>query len=156
MKKIILAIFIITCSSNLGCTGSKTQGNFTTRTPKASQETFANQAVSLIHDRGTPTKTIFHFAHSTSDPFGRRLTNQLTKSGYGVIQHRGERSKGETMIGYILDEVESGVVRLTLMLDAELYSQIYVIDADRTIKASPWVHQEKTETNSPQRSATQR
>lgn len=128
-------IFIATCAS---CTHRSDLGNFSTFTPSPIQRDIASQVADSIRASNPPAQTIVHFLHSTRDPFGRQLTQELTRAGYGVVDHRSSKTDSEVPIAYIVDEIEPKVLRVSLIFGSTMRSQVFLVDEDLRIESGPW------------------
>lgn len=142
-KSLFYLSVLASCAATTSCARSHSYGNYTTRTPKVVQQRLAGHAARIIREGEAPARTILHFEHSNRDAFGRQLSNELTREGFGVVDHTGPSSKAEKRVRYILDEIEPGILRLTLGLDGTEYSQVYVVSDDLEIQAGDWTKRKK-------------
>lgn len=147
MRTLILRYTLAFLSANcFSCVHSRTQGNFTTHTSQDIQRQVATHAAGLILDQNPPAQTILRFTHPIRDPFGRKLSDELTKAGYGIVHSSGAHSQTDLTVSYVLDEVEQGILRLSLLVENTEYSQAYVIDADSSIRSGAWSKTTRTQT----------
>ncbi|MFO3582132.1 conjugal transfer protein TrbH [Legionella pneumophila serogroup 1] len=136
MKSLLLiALAVVLCSC-----ASHRYGNFTQGVP--GKETYlAQDAVSQMARVYPPAQHTLCLSQKVTDGFGRALIQGLRQKGYGVIETSCSKQKANFF--YVLDELQTpNLYRITLFVNQQILSRLYLRTPKHFGPASPWTHKE--------------
>ena len=96
-----------------------------------------------------PAGTRFELQHGATDPFGTSLVATLREQGYALQEHMpasrsGADDKGKhRTLAYVFDQpAGTGLYRVTLTIDAQSLSRVYLAKDSSVAPAGYWVRKE--------------
>jgi hypothetical protein len=148
MRKIALPVLLAALT---GCATSPKpagQGGFATASP-AFEKKMADDAVKKLVTLYPPAVTCFKLQHGAVDPFGTSLVASLRTQGY-ALQERKSASKdaangkdSSRALSYVFDQpAGTDLYRITLTIDAQSLSRVYLAEDGNVAPAGYWVRKE--------------
>lgn len=123
-------------------------GSFATANP-AIDKKMAGDAVKKLAALYPPAGTRFELQHAATDPFGASLIATLRAQGYALQEHKpGSRPSadgkgGSRALSYVFDQpAETDLYRLTLTIDGQILSRVYLARDGIVAPAGYWVRKE--------------
>ena len=153
-KTAFLALLVVGLA---GCatTRPSTYGNFTQSAPAVFNQTMADDAVKQLVAVYPPASTRFDLQHATPDAFGSSLVESLRAKGYALLEFKpavpGSAASAATdatattgkPLRYILDQAESNLYRVTLLVGNQSLTRAYSAAQNGTLyPAGVWVRKE--------------
>lgn len=148
MCKLASAIFLAFLA---GCTASPTPasyGNFAAANP-AIEKKVADDAVERLVTLYPPAVTRFDLQHPAADPFGTSLVATLRVRGYALLEQKpasksaADPKSGSRTLSYVFDEPSgTDLYRITLMIDGQSLSRVYLAKDGSVAPAGHWVRKE--------------
>jgi hypothetical protein len=133
-----------------GCAASDrpaSHGSFATASA-AIDKKIADDAAKKLAALYPPAVTRFELQHAAADPFGTSLVATLRAQGYALQEHRsstsGADAKGSRRaLSYVFDQpFGADLYRVTLTIDAQSLSRVYLAKDASVAPAGYWVRQE--------------
>jgi hypothetical protein len=123
-------------------------GSFATANPAIDKQ-MADDAVKKLAELYPPAVTRFELQHAAADPFGTSLLAALRAQGY-ALQERKPASRqdvddkgGTHALSYLFDQpLGADLYRVTLTIDAQSLSRVYLAKDGSVVPAGYWVRKE--------------
>jgi hypothetical protein len=123
-------------------------GSFATANP-AIDKKMADDAVKKLATLYPPAVTRFELQHAAADPFGTSLVAELRAQGYALQEHKSasrsgiDGKGGSRALSYVFDQpVGSDLYRITLTIDSQSLSRVYLAKDGSVAPAGYWVRKE--------------
>jgi hypothetical protein len=147
MRKIALLALLAVLA---GCVTPKPAGYGSFATASAAVEKkMVDDAVKKLVTLYPPAGTRFELQHGATDPFGTSLVATLREQGYALQEHMpasrsGANDKGKhRMLAYVFDQPSgTDLYRITLTIDAQNLSRVYLAKDGSVAPAGYWVRKE--------------
>ncbi len=145
-------LLILTLSFVLaGCATTK-YGNYIEHNIESHNKVMASDAAYQLMLLYPPASTQFNVAHRAEDSFGDALLQNLRMGGYAINQHQKPKLHNQKdpsqndgnglMLGYIFDQTEEDLYRLTVLVDERVLTRAYSVNDNTVNPAGYWVHME--------------
>jgi hypothetical protein len=148
MRKIALPVLLAAVA---GCgTSSKpaSYGGFAAASP-AFEKKMADDAVKKLVTLYPPAVTRFELQHAAADPFGTSLVASLRAQGYALQERKPATKDGANgkdssrALSYVFDQpAGTDLYRITLTIDAQSLSRVYLARDGSVAPAGYWVRKE--------------
>lgn len=148
----LLAVGLAGCATT---TTPSTYGNFAQSAPAAFNQTMADDAVKQLVAVYPPASTRFDLQHATPDAFGASLVQLLRAKGYALLEFKPAAQATDATapatapatagkpLRYILDQAESNLYRVTLLIGKQSLTRAYSAAQNGTLyPAGAWVRKE--------------
>jgi hypothetical protein len=124
------------------------QGSFATANPAIGKK-MADDAARKLAALYPPAVTRFELQHAAPDPFGTSLVATLRAQGYALQEYKpasrpgADGKGGGRALSYVFDRpAGSDLYRVTLTVDAQSLSRVYLAKDDSVAPAGYWVWKE--------------
>lgn len=155
----LLAVSLTGCVTTAPAAAPSAYGNFTQNLPAAFDRTMADDAVKQLVAVYPPASTRFDLQHTAPDAFGSALVELLRSKGYAILeiqpleQASAASAPADTAstasattgkpLRYILDQADSNLYRLTLLVDKQSLTRAYLAAQNGTLyPAGVWARKE--------------
>ena len=156
MRTIAFLAMIMVGLAGCATTGqSTTYGNFTQSVPAALNQTMADDAAKQLVAVYPPASTQLDLQHATQDAFGVALVELLRIKGYAVSEFKpaaqvtaatavtNEPANSNKPLRYIVDQAESNLYRVTLLVGNQSLTRAYATAQNGTLyPAGAWLRKE--------------
>jgi type IV secretion system protein TrbH len=159
MRKTAFLALLVVGLAGCATTAPSTYGNFTQSAPAAFNQTMADDAVKQLVAVYPPASTRFDLQHATPDAFGSSLVESLRAKGYALLEFKpAAQASGASAatdaaatapatagkpLRYILDQAESNLYRVTLLVGNQSLTRAYSAAQNGTLyPAGAWVRKE--------------
>jgi hypothetical protein len=131
-----------------GCaTSASTDGSFASASPAVSRK-LADDAVAKLAALYPPATTRFELRNAPADAFGTMLVVTLRQRGYALQEGKPAKATADPrtasrVLSYVIDHPGDPVLyRITLTIDAQSLSRIYLAKDDGAAPAGYWMRKE--------------
>ena len=147
MRKTAFLALLVVGLAGCATTAPSTYGNFTQSAPAAFNQTMADDAAKQLVAVYPPASTRFDLQHATPDAFGSSLVESLRAKGYALLEFKPAAPDATATAGkplrYILDQAESNLYRVTLLVGNQSLTRAYSAAQNGTLyPAGAWVRKE--------------
>lgn len=160
MRKTAFLALLVVGLAGCATTAPSTYGNFARNAPAAFSQTMADDAVKQLVAVYPPASTRFDLQHATPDAFGSSLVESLRAKGYALLEFKSAMQTSAASVTtdaaatttpatagkplrYILDQTESNLYRVTLLLGNQSLTRAYSATQNGTLyPAGAWVRKE--------------
>jgi hypothetical protein len=148
MRKILLLTLLAALASCATAPTPASYGSFATAS-NAIDRKMADDAAKKLVTLYPPASTRFDLQHGAIDPFGTALVATLREQGYALqetmsVPKSGADDKGKRRtLAYLFDQPSgTDLYRLTLTIDAQSLSRVYLARDGSVAPAGYWVRKE--------------
>ena len=150
MRKTAFLALLVVGLAGCATTAPSTYGNFTQSAPAAFNQTMVDDAAKQLVAVYPPASTRFDLQHATPDAFGSSLVESLRAKGYALLEFNPAASAATDAtatagkpLRYILDQAESNLYRVTLLVGNQSLTRAYSAAQNGTLyPAGAWVRKE--------------
>ena len=155
MRKTAFLALLVVGLAGCATTAPSTYGNFTQSAPAAFNQTMADDAAKQLVAVYPPASTRFDLQHATPDAFGSSLVESLRAKGYALLEFNPAAPASAASaatdatatagkpLRYILDQAESNLYRVTLLVGNQSLTRAYSAAQNGTLyPAGAWVRKE--------------
>ncbi|MBB1602620.1 MULTISPECIES: TrbH Mating pair formation protein [Burkholderiales] len=155
MRKTAFLALLVVGLAGCATTAPSTYGNFTQSAPAAFNQTMADDAAKQLVAVYPPASTRFDLQHATPDAFGSSLVESLRAKGYALLEFKPAAPASAASaatdatatagkpLRYILDQAESNLYRVTLLVGNQSLTRAYSAAQNGTLyPAGAWVRKE--------------
>jgi hypothetical protein len=147
MRKTAFLALLVVGLAGCATTAPSTYGNFTQSAPAAFNQTMVDDAAKQLVAVYPPASTRFDLQHATPDAFGSSLVESLRAKGYALLEFKSAATDATATAGkplrYILDQAESNLYRVTLLVGNQSLTRAYSAAQNGTLyPAGAWVRKE--------------
>jgi hypothetical protein len=142
---LLLLVALSGCAAGPRPTGL---GSFVKANPSIDKK-MADDAVRKLAALYPPAGTRFELQHAATDPFGAALAATLRAQGYALQEHKpgprpgAEGKGGSRALSYVFDQpAETDLYRVTLRIDTQSLSRVYLAKDGSVAPAGYWVRKE--------------
>lgn len=139
-----------------GCVGMRSPsiyGNFSQVAVPSADRKMASDAILKLEVLYPPARTRIDLLQKTTDPFGMALVEGLRSRGYALSEFYerrsdikavgGPRSQPVLALAYVVDQpLDAGIYRVTILVDRQSLSRIYLAKDGAVEPAGYWAHKE--------------
>lgn len=152
MRKFILAACLSIVLA--GCASTPGNGNYLATATETEQQAIAQEAAKQLATMWPPGRTRFVIAQDTSNPFGAALAKAIRETGYALEESQPttestaqaatptKPATNAIPLAYIVDQIDSGIIRLSMDLGTQTITRPYVIQDGKAIPAGNWTRKE--------------
>lgn len=154
MRTLLISMAVVTGMA--GCGGMRSPamyGNFVREPAPAADKRMAVDAVQKLEALYPPARTRINLLQTTHDPFGAALVGSLRMRGYALREFDvrssdakaavSPKSQSDIALAYVIDQpLDADMYRLTILVDHQSLSRLYLTKDGVVAPAGYWVHKE--------------